>query len=240
MNFEKRIDQEEIMDQATIDLDSLAAAYRDINRSNKLLGGYSATFRSIRSLVASRANSDALRILDMGCGDGGMLRYLAQHFRKLNITAEFLGLDLSADAITLARQNSQDYPEIKYESGDLLNYLSEPSLYDYVLCTLTLHHFSDREIPEVISACLHYCDDALIINDLQRNKTAYYLFKIFSAIFIRSAVASNDGLVSIRRAFHKNELLKMSKRFPNWEHSIKWNWAFRYVWVIKKKRPRLG
>jgi 2-polyprenyl-3-methyl-5-hydroxy-6-metoxy-1,4-benzoquinol methylase len=224
------------MDQGVIEKDSLAAAYRDINRSNWLLGGYSATYNVLRKLISADTNSATVRVLDMGCGDGGMLRHLALRFRKLNIPVEFLGLDLSEDAIALARQKSEDFPEIRYESADILDYQGKTSPHDFVLCTLTLHHFTDTEIPGVIRGCLNLCQGAVIINDLQRSKTAYYLFKIFSAIFIRSAVASNDGLVSIRKAFRKNELLEVSKRFPNWEHSIKWNWAFRYVWVIKKKR----
>ncbi|MEN8789852.1 MAG: methyltransferase domain-containing protein [Flavobacteriaceae bacterium] len=237
MNFKERIEQEEIMDQGSMELDVLAAAYRDINRSNQFLGGFSASYKVLRRLILSDRKSGTVRVLDMGCGDGGMLRHLARQFRKLEIPIEFLGLDLNTDAIALARQNSIGYPEIRYESANILNYQGETSRHDYVLCTLTLHHFNDNEIPGVIGACQSSCHRAVIINDLQRSKSAYYLFKIFSAIFIRSAVASNDGLVSIRKAFRKNELLEVSKRFPNWEHSIKWNWAYRYVWVIKKKRP---
>ncbi len=237
MNFKKRIDREEIMDHTTIELEPLAAAYRDINRSNELLGGYSATFKTLRKLIATARSSGPVRILDMGCGDGGMLRYLAERFRKLNITVEFLGLDLNSDALVLARENSREYQEITFGCANILEYHGEALRYDYVLCTLTLHHFSDHDIPRVISVCQSCCDRAVIINDLHRSKTAYYLFKIFSAIFIRSAIAINDGLISIRRAFRKRELQELSKKFPNWEHKIKWHWAYRYIWVIKKKRP---
>ncbi|MGB5237230.1 MAG: methyltransferase domain-containing protein [Flavobacteriaceae bacterium] len=237
MNFDQRIDEEEIMDQATLEPESLAGAYRDINRSNELLGGYAATFKALRHQMDTIGQSGPIRILDMGCGDGGMLRYLAKRFKKLNLDVEYLGLDLNTDAISLARENSKDFPEIKYNVADIMEYQTEAGLFDYVLCTLTLHHFSDEDIPRVISVCQNCCKRAVIINDLQRSQIAYYLFKFFSAIFIGSAVARNDGLVSIRKAFRKVELFEISKRFPNWEHSIKWNWAYRYVWVIKNKRP---
>jgi hypothetical protein len=42
-----------------------------------------------------------------------------------------------------------------------------------------------------------------------------------------------DGLISVLRAFKRNELEAiLTKTGVNF--SIKWKWAFRYLWVLKK------
>ena len=72
----------------------------------------------------------------------------------------------------------------------------------------------------------------VVINDLQRSKLAYYLFKGFSAIFIRTAMARRDGLISIGSGFTREELQDFAKDLPMVQHRIRWKWAFRYVWVM--------
>jgi len=79
----------------------------------------------------------------------------------------------------------------------------------------------------------------VIINDLERNRLAYYLFHAFSLIFIKTKIAKQDGLISIRRGFLREELQGMSLAFPNLEHRIRWRWAFRYLWVMQAKAGAL-
>jgi 2-polyprenyl-3-methyl-5-hydroxy-6-metoxy-1,4-benzoquinol methylase len=239
MKFSKRIHQQEIMDNNSIPITSLASAYRDINRSNRMLGGYSATYKALTRLEKMRSRQEPIRLLDLGCGDGGMLRYLAKRYRKLELPIELIGIDLNPNTIALARKSSTEFPEIEYNIADILKpeHVLTP-YYDYVLCTLTLHHFNDQEIPGILKACQQLCSRGVIINDLHRSRLAYYLFKFFSAIFIKSDIASNDGLVSIRRGFRQSELRDFSTNIPNWIHDIRWQWAFRYVWVMKNNRLR--
>ena len=75
----------------------------------------------------------------------------------------------------------------------------------------------------------------VVINDLERSPIAYYLFKAFSFFFIKTEIAKKDGLLSVRRAFKMRELQDFSKQVKNATHHIRWKWAFRYIWVLKKK-----
>ena len=165
-----------------------------------------------------------------------MLRYLANRFRQKGYELKFYGLDLNRQSIELAKENSKDYPEIDFCHGDILDPELELPKCDYVISTLTMHHIENEHIVDFISQCSHYADKAVVINDLQRSKLAYYLFKIFSAIFIKSPIAQNDGLLSIRKGFGKNELETFSKKIIEFEHLIQWKWAFRYVWVMQRRR----
>lgn len=235
MNFSNRSNEQEIMDREIVTMDELSSAYKDINRSNRMLGGYFGTYVGLMDLW-EQDPVDSISLLDVGCGDGGMLRYLASRFRRKGIAHRLYGLDLNHQAIELARRKSTDFPEIEYFETDILGMKHGLPRYDYVICTLTMHHFGNSEIPQLLKKCQDMCKKAIVINDLHRSKTAYYLFKIFSAIFIKSAVAKNDGLVSIKKGFVKAELENFAQLFRDWDHLIKWRWAFRYVWVMENNR----
>ena len=72
----------------------------------------------------------------------------------------------------------------------------------------------------------------VVVNDLHRNKLAYYLFK-FIGYFTKNKVVIEDGLISILRAFKRKDLVKISNQI-NGKFSIQWKWAFRYLWILKK------
>ena len=233
-DFKKRNTCAEAMDDPTLGREELEAVFTDLNRTNTLLHGQAITIRAFKNMLKSHAGR-TFHIADMGCGDGDLLRRLARYCRKRKISVSFLGVDKNPTALHIARQRSAAYPEIRYRCSDL----TDPGLAgfrcDIVLCTLTLHHFSDSDIPILLNRFCSMAAIGVIINDLERNPLAYYLFQGFSIIFIRTAIARQDGLISIRRGFTKRELLALSTALPGWEHEIRWQWIFRYLWVIQAK-----
>jgi hypothetical protein len=99
---------------------------------------------------------------------------------------------------------------------------------------LTLHHFKNEEILELLNIFKEQSQLGVIINDLQRSKIAYVLFQAFCRVFINNEIARKDGLTSILRGFKKNDLKKLATKIPAQTHSIEWKWAFRYRWILKK------
>ncbi len=237
MDFRTRIETNEIMDVQDLDREVLSTALKDIDRSNRWLGGYRLTRKALGHLTVNHPTIP-FSILDVGCGDGAMLRHLANSFRNEERKVELYGLDLNSQTIELARERSLDYPEIKYFCGDVRERDPDIPHCDFVISTLTMHHFGDADIPIFMENSRTYAKKAVVINDLHRSRIAYYLFMIFSAIFIKSSVARNDGLISIRRGFRKLELQNYAEQFPGYEHLIQWKWAFRFVWIMKQNRQK--
>ncbi|MDO1511160.1 methyltransferase domain-containing protein [Maribacter confluentis] len=233
-DFSKRSTEIEIMDHYKGSKESLQAILNDINRVNRLLGGYAITLNAVFQLIAEK-RKESYTILDMGCAEGTMLRKLALAARKRKIKVQLIGVDLNAQSLELARRNSVEFPEIRYMQRDILSAEFLPAQFDIVMTTLTLHHFNDMEIVRFLKRFVSLASIGVVINDLQRNPLAYYLFKVFGLFFIKTEIAQKDGLLSILRAFKRRELMGYAHQVDGADHYIKWKWAFRYLWILKKK-----
>jgi hypothetical protein len=99
---------------------------------------------------------------------------------------------------------------------------------------LTLHHFKDDEIIQLIDVFINNARVGIVINDLERSAIAYRLFQGLCFAFQLNAMSRKDGLVSILRGFKKKELQAFSKQLDLTKYTIDWKWAFRYQWIIKK------
>ncbi|WP_297702430.1 methyltransferase domain-containing protein [uncultured Eudoraea sp.] len=232
MDLRYRNTESELMDNPNVTIDTLRLVFNDINKSNRFLGGNSITLGKVSELIKEFPKKQ-YTIVDMGCGDGEALRKLAIYFRKIAVDVELIGLDLSENALSIGRALSVDFPEITFLKQDILTLKPLDLNCDILLCTLTMHHFSNQQIPLFLSQFTKLAKIGVIINDLQRSVLAYYLFKGFSAIFIKTKIAKHDGLISIKSGFKKQDLISFSKNLPNTTHTINWKWAFRYVWVMQ-------
>lgn len=234
IRFKKRCQLEEAMDDPSLGTAKLGAVFRDLNRTNFILGGQRITLQAVSDLL-TRFPRDSYSIIDMGCGDGDLLRRLARNCRKARIKASFLGIDNSTAALELAVAKSAEFPEIQYRKASILELDYHKHSCDILLCTLTLHHFTDRDITALLQNFARMARLGVVIHDLQRNRLAYYLFHVFSLIFIKTKIAKQDGLISIRRGFLREELHCFSSAFPDLDHRIRWRWVFRYLWVMQAK-----
>ncbi|WP_034925124.1 methyltransferase domain-containing protein [Gillisia sp. CAL575] len=234
INTSKRSEEAEIMDDFELKGEELEQTLTDLEKINKWLGGNKITLEGIRILLKDLPEKTTIRIADVGCGSGAVLREIANWGRNQKFDLELIGIDANPYAIEIARRRSDYYPEIKFETLNIFGEEYKKQEYDIVLCTLTLHHFKDEEILELLNILKDQSQLGVIINDLQRSKTAYVLFQAFCKVFISNEIARKDGLTSILRGFKKNDLKKLATEISAKEHYIKWKWAFRYRWILKK------
>ena len=175
-----------------------------------------------------------ITIVDVGCGNGDMLRNLAEFGIKNNFDLQLIGIDANNFTVNVARELSIQYPNISYCCRDVFDEVFVKLKYDIVLCTLTLHHFKDNEIFQLVSIFYTNATIGTVINDLQRSAISYRLFQVVCFVFRLNAMSSEDGLTSILRGFKKEELVQFSEKLNLKKYTIQWKWAFRYQWIIKK------
>lgn len=234
INTDYRTLETEIMDDFSLQGEELQEALDKIARINQLLGGNKLTLHSIKKLLKNSNTHDTIVIADIGCGNGDMLRMLAKFGQKNKLNFKLIGIDANEFTINYAKTLSSEYSNIEYLCVDIFTEDFSNLKYDIVLCTLTLHHFTNEQILNIITTFNNNANVGIIINDLHRSKLAYRLFKIIGVIFNLNKMSREDGLVSILRGFKKEELVEFSKKTNLKNYTINWKWAFRYQWLIAK------
>lgn len=232
-DFTYRTSEEEVMDDFYLQGVELRKTLEDLDKVNKWLGGNQITLDGIEKLLPLKP-SGAIRIMDVGCGNGTLLREIAAYGRKEGLTLELLGIDANEHAIGIARELAKDFLEISFQGLNIFSDTFEKMEADIILCTLTLHHFKDPQIKDLLKLFLKNSRLGVVINDLERSPVAYHLFQAFCGVFIHNEIARKDGLISIRRGFKKQELESFGRELPV-KQEIQWKWAFRYQWILFKK-----
>ncbi|MGM0933067.1 MAG: methyltransferase domain-containing protein [Bacteroidota bacterium] len=234
INTSFRTKQAEIMDDFELGGEELEKVLKDLENINKWLGGNKVTLSGIKKIQRENPQKQEWNIVDVGCGNGAMLREIAQWGKKNNIKLRLTGIDANSHAIYIAEKLSGNYPNIEFITKDVFSEAYRKQNFDIVLCTLTLHHFTDPQIIELLKIFHKQAKYGVLINDLHRSKIAYRLFQAFCAFFINNEIARKDGLTSILRGFKKSDLERFSAKIPESQAEIKWKWAFRYQWIIQK------
>ncbi|QED36944.1 methyltransferase domain-containing protein [Antarcticibacterium arcticum] len=230
----KRTSDTEIMDDFDLQGRELEKTLNDLENINKWLGGNKITIQGIKKLLKDHPDTQPVHIVDVGCGNGAILREIATWGRTRNFPLKLTGIDANSHAIEIAERLSEYYPEIEFRSQNIFSEAFRKSKFDIVLCTLTLHHFKDAEIKEIMTNFYRQAAIGVVINDLHRSRQAYFLFRAFCKVFIRNKIARDDGLTSVLRGFKRKDLKNFASAIPAREQEIKWKWAYRYQWIIKK------
>jgi len=200
---------------------------------NKWLGGNHVSLSGIDKLVSQQAKEVEVVIVDLGCGNGDMLRRVARLGNKRGYKFKLIGVDANQDTINYAEELSGGYQNITYLQLNIFSKEFQELKYDIALLTLFLHHLDDEELIHHLNWLKKQAKLGIVVNDLHRSKLAYYLFYIISLVF-NNKIVRNDGLISILRAFKKSELENYAKKI-NVKSEITWHWAFRFRWIMNTK-----
>ena len=231
-NTQYRSEAPEIMDNFKLEGEELLEALDKIAKINHLLGGNKLTLQGVNLLLQNISKKTCIEIIDIGCGNGDMLRALSDFSKKHNMNFRLVGIDANSFTIKYAEELSKEYADITYRCEDVFDKDFEEVSYDIALCTLTLHHFKDDEIVSLVKILSQQARVGVVINDLHRSIISYRLFQLICLIFSLNEMSKKDGLVSILRGFKKNELERYSRRLDLKNYTIKWKWAFRFQWII--------
>lgn len=231
-SFKVRSNTPELMDDLGLPKPELEAALGDLKKVNSLLGGHAVGVAGLKPFLSREAPT---HILDIGCGDGEFLRHLHKYCSKKGFKVRLTGWDRNAESLEWGHKHNEAGMHIQYEIRDIMTRPELPEGEFVIICNLFLHHFTDEEIRNMLSNWSNSGCKAIVINDLDRNPLAYYLFRLFGVIFMKSKVAIHDGLISILRGFRSSELEQFSQSIGVAAYQIRWKWAFRYLWILHLK-----
>jgi len=198
VDLSHRAELVEMMDQPC-SYEELRACLHDIARVNHLTFAHRPTISWMEELVHPSAESP-LRIVDVGCGDGDMLRRIRAWAVKRGVPVALTGIDLNPDAIRAAREATPPTQQIDWIVGDVLSN-AVPGDIDVVISSLLTHHLTDPQIVQFLQWMERTTRRGWFVNDLHRKAVPYHLFRLWARFTNWHPFVKNDGAVSIRRSF---------------------------------------
>jgi SAM-dependent methyltransferase len=204
-NALRRVISRELLDDDRGDPGDLQTSLDDLWRINRWLGGISGSMRLFGRFFA-RAGLHPIRILDVGTGDGRAACYVAEKLQRRCPNVRTVILDRRLSHLRNGRVRRLGTPV----AADALTLPFPPGSFEVVTCNLFLHHFSGKAARALLGSLLAVASEAVLINDLERKRLAYWLIGHLPWI-ARSPITRLDGRASVRQAYSKDELLALAR-----------------------------
>ncbi|MBB6124102.1 methyltransferase domain-containing protein [Sphingobium subterraneum] len=154
-------------------------------------------------LARAMQGRNAFRLLDVGYGDGDMLRTLARWAQRHGKACELVGIDLNPRSEDIARARHPAGAPIAYRTGDYADLVNEP--WDIIVSSLVTHHMSDEQRLSFLTFMETHARMGWFVNDLHRHAFAYYGFPLLARLLAVHRIVREDGQLSIARSFRPAE-----------------------------------
>lgn len=158
----------------------------------------------VQSVRATNSDGRPIRIVDIGCGPGFVIRWLAAS-QLLVETAELVGVDYNAAFIHEAqRLASEEALDCKFEVANGFT-LEKPA--DIFISTGVLHHFRDEHLKQFFAQHERGQAQAFAHFDFQPTPATPLGSWLFHEILMREELSRHDGVLSAIRAHNADFLL---------------------------------
>lgn len=184
-----RVLKPELLD--TLPYDRARASLADLVRLNRNWGGHSTLRRLLGQVVHS---GDTFSLLDVGAASGDMGACARQWYPRARV--------VSLDQLTSHLVGAQG----SRVAADAFHLPFGPACFDFVFCSLFLHHFTDEGVVRLLAEFRRVSRRAVLVIDLERHPIAYYFVPWTDWLFGWDAVTVNDSQISVEAAFRPREL----------------------------------
>ena len=194
-------------------------------------------FKFLRKMVSReiKTHNPKGTIVDIGCGPGYLINDITKSLPHLHI----IGVDISEEMLEAARNHSSSLDlnkQIKYRQGDVRELPFKDNTIDFVVSTLSLHHWSnpDEALQEIYRILKH--KGQFIIFDFRRDsRRLFYWLLRFETKFIVPVPLRNIGepLSSALSSYTITEADTIFRKssFKQWKTKSGIGWMF--VWGCK-------
>ena len=201
-SFAQRSYETEQMEAPDITEQELSDCLHDLARTNTLTLARPPTLAWLARVTRGLPRGGSFTLLDVGYGEGDMLRAIHAWSRRRGLTPRLTGIDLSPFSVTAARAATDPALAIDYLAGDVFDYEPQAPI-DFVVSSLVAHHMSDETLVRFIRWMEANARRGWFINDLHRHPIAYYGFMALSTAAAMHPMVRHDGLISVARSFRR-------------------------------------
>jgi ubiquinone/menaquinone biosynthesis C-methylase UbiE len=209
--FRHRSYELENLDKGTYTPEEYEGCIVELQRVNEWLGDAKALRNSLLKEI-ERRDLQSFSILDIGAGSGELLRVAAQWARETNRSASLVGLELNQRSAKAILEESDGLPEISSVQGNGFVLPFADHSFDYVIQSLTLHHFDDQGAVAILREMGRVAARGIFVIDLHRNPVAYFFYTTLGHIILHNRLLREDGALSILKSFKPDELEKLGQQ----------------------------
>ena len=191
---------EELMDDPALDAGTYTQVLHDLAQANTVTLARRPTLNFLARSVGKRAK---FRLLDVGFGDGDMLRAIARWARRRGIEADLVGVDLNPRSIAAAREATPSDLKIEYRAGDYEDLAGEG--WDCVVSSLVAHHMTRAQLVAFLRFMERESAAGWFVNDLHRHGFAYAGWPVLAKVMRWHPIVRHDGHLSIARSYRPDE-----------------------------------
>jgi len=200
MSLARRAIAEELMDADDLDPATYAAVVGDLAAVNVVTMAGRPTIEFLRR--ATRGTT-GFRLLDIGFGDGDMLRRIARWAQRRGLAADLVGVDLNPRSEPAARAHTPPGLGIRYVTGDYADLAGGG--WDFMVSSLVAHHMTHDQLVAFLRFMQAESRRGWLVNDLHRHGFAHWGFPILARIAGWHRIVRLDGTLSIARSYRPAE-----------------------------------
>lgn len=197
----RRAIAEELMDAEDLSDDTYADVVRDLAMVNTVTLARRPTLAFLDRLVAG--GNPPLKVLDVGFGDGDMLRAIARWANKRGIPVTLIGVDLNPRSEKAARAHTPPDMAIDWRTGDYADLAGEG--WDVILSSLVAHHMTHDQLVAFLRFMDREARAGWLVNDLHRHGFAWAGFPLLATLARWHPIVRHDGQLSIARSYRPAE-----------------------------------
>ena len=198
--LEKRTIADELMDAEDLDPKIYAQVLTDLAKVNRIVMAERPT---LDFLARAIGDARSFSVLDVGYGDGDMVRAIARWAKKRGIEARLTGIDLNPQSEHVARAATPSDLAIVYRTGDYADLSSEP--FDFIISSLVAHHMTQDQLIAFLGFMAKHAKRGWLINDLHRHAFAYAGYPLLATLMRWHPIVRHDGRLSIARSYRPDE-----------------------------------
>lgn len=188
----------ELMDAGLGDAHLHARVLADLAAANRLTLAHRPVLQFLRQAWSSLPEDAVVSVLDVGSGQGDLLRSVWQLGQRQFRPVRLVGLDLQHDSTCAARAATPRAMGIDFITGDL--FAHRPRDADYIVSSQLAHHLDDERIVEFLRWLQRHARRGWCIADLRRHWLPYVGFPWLARAAGWHRIVLIDGTRSIARA----------------------------------------